>query len=103
MSYIQNLRQVKIRIQGKPGKEMWGNLNSSLPVSLKRSKRNRSEFSVKDAQRHVNILNKIEKYKEDKILQELQLIQAEKERTARMMRIKRIKEQRRNAYLSNLK
>ncbi|CAI2383712.1 unnamed protein product [Moneuplotes crassus] len=97
------INNVKIRIQGKKQKIMWGNLNSSLPNAADKSKRNKSDFSMRDTRRHAKLLAKIEKYKEDKILQELKMIEVEKMKTAKMMRIRRIKEQKRKAYLDEQK
>lgn len=96
--YIHNLKQVKIRIQGKPGQVMWGNLQS--PVESK-PVQNLANFSLKDAERHTKLLSKIEKYKEDKILQELQLIENEKMKTAKLLKLKKLREQKRKEYLGN--
>lgn len=96
--YIHNLKQVKIRIQGKPGQVMWGNLET--PIASKPAP-NFANFSLKDAERHTKLLSKIEKYKEDKILQELQIIENEKMKTAKLLKLKKLREQKRKEYLGN--
>lgn len=96
----ENWKKVKIRIQGQPGREIWSNLGSDLNLtSQKDSFHNLSNMSIKDAERHAKILAKIEKYKEDKILKELQLIEEEKAKTAKMLRLRREKEEKRKHYI----
>lgn len=94
--------KVKIRIQGHRNKAMWGNLNTSFPSTMKRSRRNRSDYSVRDAKRHAKLLARIEKYKEDKIIQELQEIEAEKAREARLLKIQKLKDQKRKIYFGKI-
>ena len=92
---------MKIRIQGKTRKEFWGNLESSWPPSIRRHK-HKPDFSIKDAKRHAKLLSKIEKYKEDKIIEELKMLEAEKAKTVKLLRIKKIKERKRKEYLGIL-
>lgn len=89
-NYISDMKKVKIRVQGKPGIQKWGNLYSEFDMNSE-SKLSMSKISVKDAERHAKILLKIEKYKEDKILQELKLIEEEKEKTAKLLKARKEK------------
>jgi len=88
-AHSTNIKKVKIRIQGRPGEEHWGGL------SMNPSKASMSKLTIKEAERKANTLAKIEKYKEDKILHELKMIEEEKAKTIRMMKIKRAKDIRR--------
>jgi hypothetical protein len=94
--YIHNLKQVKIRTQGKPGEDTMGYLESAIGT---RKMKNLTNFSLKDAERHTSLLSKIEKYKEDKILQELEHIEVEKVKTAKLLKLRKMKEEKRKAYL----
>lgn len=58
--------------------------------------------NLKDAERHAKILAKIEKYKEDKILQELEVIEREKQQMKKLIRMKREQEKQRKAYIGKL-
>ena len=66
---------------------------------MRNLRHNPREMSVKDAERHAKILAKIEKYKEDKIQKELAIIEKEKLKTEKMIRIKRRKEEKHRQYL----
>jgi hypothetical protein len=55
-----------------------------------------------EAEKHAKVLAKIEKYKEDKILEELKIIELEKAKTERMLKIKREKERKRKAYIGSV-
>ena len=109
-------KKVKIRVQGRPGDVTWGSLsrgvNNTRPLNnscksifwinsyivnvIKNSNR---EVSVKDAERHAKILSKIEKYREDKLIRELEMIEQEKIRANRLIKAKRRKEVKRKQYL----
>lgn len=89
-NYISDMKKVKIRIQGKSGYEKWGNLFSEFDLNSE-SKLSQSKISMKDAERHAKILLKIEKYKEDKIMQELKLIEDEKAKTAKLLKMRKEK------------
>ena len=89
-NYIADMKKVKIRFQGKPGQEKWGNLYSDFDINSD-SKISQSKISMKDAERHAKILLKIEKFKEDKIMQELKMIEEEKAKTAKLLKLKKEK------------
>lgn len=110
----------KIRFQGRPNQTVWGSLHKHLNTGNKTKRMDKSSSSIKgkhvftseatysieitknlflDAEKHAKILAKIEKYKEDKILEELKMIEFEKLKTERMLKIKREKERRRKLYI----
>jgi hypothetical protein len=93
--YIDNLKQVKIRMQRKPARNPMGHLESATGA---RKMKNLNNFSLKYADQHSSLLSKIEKYKEDKLLQELQQIEFKQAKTAKLLKLMRIKEEKRKAY-----